>query len=316
MSQVHDSPTGGHMGVAKTLEKLQQRFYWVKQRSTVEEWCKKCNVCNSRKSLPKKRCAPLQPIQIDDPLKCVAMDILGPLPTTARGNKYVLAVGDYFTKWTEAYPMTDSEATTVARLLVNEFICRFGVPEQLLTDQGRNFESTLIKQICQLLGIRKTRTTPYHPQSDGMVERFNRTLLSMLSVAVEESEGDWDLKIPTIMFAYRSSVHESTGESPFCLMFGCEAPLPVDVMYKLARNNESPKSPAKTRQTYCANVSVKLMQGFALIWRNSETSRSHTTTLKCTAKHTKKEILYGYIVLLSQRVAPVNCIDHGKGHTS
>ena len=136
MSQVHDSPTGGHMGVAKTLEKLQQRFYWVKQRSTVEEWCKKCNVCNSRKSLPKKRCAPLQPIQIDDPLKCVAMDILGPLPTTARGNKYVLAVGDYFTKWTEAYPMTDSEATTVARLLVNEFICRFGVPEQLHTDQG------------------------------------------------------------------------------------------------------------------------------------------------------------------------------------
>ena len=139
MSQVHDSPTGDHMGVAKTLEKLQQRFYWVKQRSTVEEWCKKCDLCNSRKSPPKKRCAPLQPIQINDPLKCVAMDILGPLPTTVRGNKYVLVVGDYFTKWTETYPMPDSEATTVARLLVNEFICHFGVPEQLHTDQGRNF---------------------------------------------------------------------------------------------------------------------------------------------------------------------------------
>ena len=143
--------------------------------------------------------------------------------------------------------MPDSEATTVARLLVNEFICRFGVPEQLHTDQGRNFEYTLIKQICQLLGIRKTCTTPYHPQSDGMVERFNRTLLSMLSIAVEESEGDWHLKIPTIMFAYRSSVHESTGESSFCLMFGREAPLPVDVMYNLARNNENPKSPAKNQ---------------------------------------------------------------------
>ena len=207
------------------------------------------------------------------------MDILGPLPTTVRGNKYVLVVGDYFTKWTEAYPMPDSEATTVARLLVNEFICRFGVPEQLLTDQGRNFESTLIEQICQLLGIRKMRTTPYHPQSDGMVERFNRTLLSMLSVAVEESEGDWDLKIPTIMFAYRSSVHESTGESPFCLMFGREAPLPVDVMYSWQETMKAQNHLPKTRQTYCANVSVKLMQGFTLIWRNSETSRSHTTTL-------------------------------------
>ena len=100
--------------------------------------------------------------------------------------------------------MPDSEATTVARILVNEFICRFGVPEQLHTDQGRNFESTLIKQICQLLGIRKTRTTPYHPQSDGMVERFNRTLLSLLSIATEECEEDWDLKLPTIMMAYRS----------------------------------------------------------------------------------------------------------------
>ena len=98
MSQVHDSPTGGHMGVAKTLEKLRQQFYWVKQRSTVKEWYKKCDLCNSRKSPPRKRCAPLQPIQIDGPLKCVAMDILGPLPIAARGNKYVLVVGDYFTK--------------------------------------------------------------------------------------------------------------------------------------------------------------------------------------------------------------------------
>ena len=153
MSQLHDSPTGGHLGVAKTLEKIRPWFYWIKQRHTVEEWCRKCDLCCSRKSPPKKRCAPMQPIQTDGPLKRIAMDILGPLPTTVRGNKYVLVVGEYFTKWTEAYPMPDSEAITVARLLVNEFICRFGVPEQLHTDQGCNFESTLIKQICQLLGI-------------------------------------------------------------------------------------------------------------------------------------------------------------------
>ena len=177
----------------------------------------------------------MQPIQTKRPLECIAMDILGPLPTTVRGNKYILVVGEYFTKWTEAYPIPDSEATTVAKILVNEFICRFGVPEQLHTDQGRNFESTLIKQICRLLGVRKTRTTPYHPQSDGMVERFNRTLLSLLSIAAEESEEDWDLKLPTILMAYRSSIHESTGETPFTLMFGREAQLPVDIIYSLPK---------------------------------------------------------------------------------
>ena len=93
----------------------------------------------------------------------IAMDILGPLPETNLGNKYILVVGDYFTKWKEAYPMRDMEATTVARLLVNEFFCQFGLPDFLHTDQGRNFESTLIKEVCALLNIKKTCTTPYHP---------------------------------------------------------------------------------------------------------------------------------------------------------
>jgi len=122
----------------------------------------------------------------------VALDILGPLPETDRLNKYVLVVGDYFTKWTEAFPQPNMEAETVARCLV-EFICRMGVPKYLHTDQGRNFESNLVKELCHLLGITKTRTTPYHPQSDGMVERFNRTLLNMLSISVQENDTDWDL---------------------------------------------------------------------------------------------------------------------------
>ena len=108
----------------------------------------------------------------------IAIDVLGPLPITETGNKYILIVADYFTKWVEAYPMPNQEATTVAELLVKQFICRFGVPPLIHSDQGRNFESELFAEMCQLLGIKKTRTTPYHPQSDGMVERFNCTLES------------------------------------------------------------------------------------------------------------------------------------------
>ena len=112
------------------------------------------------------------------PFQQVVMDIIGPFPKTAKGNMYVLIIGDYFAKWVEAYPMSDMEATTVAKCLY-DFICCFGAPDILHTDQGQNFESALISKLCKLLGITKTRT-PYHPQSDGMIERFNRTLLSML----------------------------------------------------------------------------------------------------------------------------------------
>ena len=95
------------------------------------------------------------------PLEMIAMDILGPLPETERKNKYVVVIGDYFTKWTEVFPMKDMEAAMVAKILVQEFICRYGTPEKICTDQGHNFEATLIKEICTLLGIQKTRTTPY-----------------------------------------------------------------------------------------------------------------------------------------------------------
>ena len=125
--------------------------------------------------------------------------------------------------------MSDMEATTVAKCLY-DFICRFGAPDMLHTDQGRNFESALISELCKLLGITKTRTTPYHPQSNGMIEHFNRTLLSMLSTVLgEEGEENWEVALPAVMLAYHSSPYQ-THQSPFMLTFGREVRLLVDVM--------------------------------------------------------------------------------------
>ena len=109
----------------------------------------------------------------------------------------MLVVTDYFTKWTESYAIPDQSATTVAEKLVSEFICRFGVPRQLHSDQGTNFESKVMAEVCKLLNIEKTRTTPLHPQSDGQVERYNRTLIEMPGGTLKDSQGDWDLQLPT-----------------------------------------------------------------------------------------------------------------------
>ncbi|KAL5503537.1 hypothetical protein EMCRGX_G010502 [Ephydatia muelleri] len=185
----------------------------------------------SEKSPPRNK-APLEVSHAIRPLERIAMDILGPLPETPRGNRCILVVGDYFTKWTEAYPLPDMEALSIAKVLVNEFICRFGVPDSIHTDQGKNFEAKVIQEICHLLGVTKTRTTPYHPQSDGLVERFNRTLLEMLSTTVAD-EHDWDLSLPTLLLAYRTSVQETTGITPFQLMFGRNPRLPEDILYSL-----------------------------------------------------------------------------------
>lgn len=220
LQYVHENILSGHLGIQRTQERVRSRFYWPGWRADVEIYCKECTVCEERKQPTKTRCAPLVTNRSGFTMEKIAMDILGPLPTSALGNKYILVISDYFSKWTEAYALADHKAVTIAGVLVNEFITRFGVPLSIHTDQGRDFESKLIKEICQLLGIEKIRTSPYHPQSDGQVERFNRTLLEMLSKVVNAEQRDWDRQSPNVMIAYRTSVNSSTGYTPAMLMLG------------------------------------------------------------------------------------------------
>lgn len=226
---LHGTIPTGHFGVAKTLGRVKEQFYWVKSRQDVQEWCEKCDICARKRGPPRKPKAAMKKYVVGLPMERVALDILGSLPTTPAGNKYILVVSDYFSKWVEAFAIPDQEASTVANLLVREVICRFGVPLFIHSDQGRNFESLLFAEVCSLLGMEKTRTTSYHPQSDGMVERFNRTLENQLSRFVNEHHTDWDEHIPYILMAYRSAVHESTKCTPAKVLFGSELRLPIDL---------------------------------------------------------------------------------------
>ena len=136
---------------------------------------------------------------------------------------------DCFSRWTEACPLPDKTAHSVADVFLNQVVCRFGMPIVIHSDQGREFENKIMQELCILCGSHTTRTTPFHPESDGMVERFNRTLLMMMAMFAGKNREDWDDLLPAVMMAYRSSVHESTGFSPYRLMFGEECTLPMDI---------------------------------------------------------------------------------------
>eukprot|EP00731_Ephydatia_muelleri_P032451 Em0023g958a len=205
----------------------------------------------------------------------VCVDIMGPLPETNRGSKYVLVAADCFTKWVEVYGISNQEALTVAVKLVDEMFCRFSPPEQIYSDQGRQFESELIKEICKLLQIKKSHTTPYRPQGNGMVERFNRTLLDMLATAVGDNPADWENCIHKLCFAYNTSVHSSTGYSPFFLMFGRQAAIPVDLMYPLRREEEDKELP-----DFVQELKKRLQDAYASV-------RVH-----CQSEHLRQKAIY------------------------
>jgi len=154
----------------------------------VEQWCKTCKICISKKGLLGKGKSPLQIYNVGAPFEKLQRDILGPIPTTTPRNRYLLVVVDYFTKWVETFPLRNIKAKTMAEVFVNQVISRHGVLLEVHTDQGKNFESKLFAELMNLLGIRKTRTTALHPQSDGQVERQHQTIINYLAKYISENQ--------------------------------------------------------------------------------------------------------------------------------
>ena len=230
LSVAHEGAISGHFAVKRTIAKVREYFYWPRLMTDVESYCKSCIVCQRRKPNPTRPHHPLQQDGVGEPLQKVTVDILAFERPTEQGNRYLLVVVDTLTKWAEAIPMPDERATTVSRALVEEFVCRLGFPSQLHSDQGHQFESEVFKQMCTLLGIRKTRTTPGHPQSDGQTERMNRALIDLLAKSAAEDPANWDIKVPHVMAAYRSTPHSTTGETPNRLMLGREVATPLQLL--------------------------------------------------------------------------------------
>ena len=230
MHSMHNSLLSGHLGNTKTIGKTLQRFYWYGLRDDIKNWIRKCDNCASNKKPSKSPKAPLGDMRVGALLDRIALDVLGPLPKTSRGNQYILVIVDSFSRWTEAYPMPDQTASTCANILLNEFISRFGCPLDLHSDQSRSFESNIFKDLCRLLEIRKTRSSPRHPQSNGQVERYNRTLIKMIRAYINKQE-NWDLNIGSFTGAYRATPNETTGLTPNMMMLGREIRMPLEVNF-------------------------------------------------------------------------------------
>ena len=228
-NHLHEYITGGHLGRSKTYDKLKKRFYWCNMHRDVSYWCRVCPTCGARKQPPRQAKAPMRQYNVGYPMERIAIDLSGPYHITKKGNRYLMIVSDYFTKWAHAIPLKTHNATHVAEELVSQLIAIFGVPLQLHSDKGTNFESRVFQEVCRLFGIDKTRTTSRRPQSDGMVERANRTVQKMIASYVSDKQDDWDEHLPLLMLAYRSSVHETTGVSPAKMTFGRDLLLPFDM---------------------------------------------------------------------------------------
>lgn len=218
----HSSPVGGHFKLNKMLNNIRRRFYWAHCKSDVEKWCRTCSICFSRDGPRQRIRGKLQLYNVGLPFERIAVDILGPLPRSTSGNRFVLVVTDYFSRWPEAIPLPNHKAETVAEALVSQVFSRFGIPLEIHSDQGRDFESQVFTLVMKLLGIHKTRTTPLHPQSNGMVERLNRSIRNYLAKFIDDNQKEWDKWLPLFLMAYRSSKHQTTEFSPAMVMLGRE----------------------------------------------------------------------------------------------
>ncbi|KAL2097878.1 hypothetical protein ACEWY4_007085 [Coilia grayii] len=218
----------GHFAAEKTLKTLQTNYYWPHMATDVQKWCSECQPCTLRKR-PGMSAVGLTPVVASYPLELITMDFLS-LEAAVGSFQNIMVLTDHFTKFAWAAATRDQTAATTVRVMWQQVIQYVGCPSRFHSDQGPNFEAAVVKQLCDLYGCKKSHTTPYHPEGNGLTERFNRTLLAMLGTLVDEKKQRWADYLSEMLHAYNNTVHSSTGYTPSYLMFGRHVRTPLDVM--------------------------------------------------------------------------------------
>ena len=233
----------------------------------IKRYCTNCSICvEQRKSNLRAYLHPLEAATA--PFEVIGIDFLGPLkPSSSFGNNHVLVITDYFTKWVEAVPLPDQTALTTCKALMNTIILKHGPPKILISDRGSNFTSGLFKEICKALNIKHKTTTAYHPQSNGLTERFNKTVVEMLRKYISRDFDDWEQMLGPVVFAYNNSVHSSTFETPYFLNHGRDPIMSID------RFLQPPEKHLVTPQDYKTLIMKRLYDAFQLVKQNLAQAR-------------------------------------------
>ena len=231
---------GGHRGSRNTYEQFIRRFYYPGAAPDATLLVETCATCQKNKPKPSPQQSVLASSPVGEPFQKWSIDFVGPLPASATGNQYILTAKDCFTRWIEAFPTSDMRAETVAKTLEREIFARYGMPEHIHSDQGTQFTSQLMKEVYKELGILGTHTPPYNPKSNP-VERTHRDLGQLLRACVNDHPQDWEDFLPDCLLAMRVAVSQGTGFSPFAMVYGREAVLPLDLVY--GRPYGDPHSP-------------------------------------------------------------------------
>ena len=226
----HDTITSGHLGERKTLLRVKRSFLWYGMSKDVKVYVMSCRICSMNKKPTFRHQAGLKLHHAGYPMERVHIDILGPFVESSFGNKYILVMIDQFSKWLECAAIPDQHAETVAGKFLAHFVVTFGCPVEIHSDQGKQFDGNLFKAFYNLLQITKTRTTPYHPASNGQVERYNRVILQLIHCFVGKHAKDWDKHLPLLVMATHAMEHKETGFTPNQLMLGQEVLMPADII--------------------------------------------------------------------------------------
>lgn len=257
----------GHFGRDRTLHLIRERFYWPGLEQDIGERIRNCDRCVKFKT-PEKFSSELVNIKSYQALDLVCTDFLS-LEKSKGGYENILVITDHFTRYAQAFPTRNQTAKTTAKILFEEFIVHYGFPTRLHSDQGRNFTSHVIKELCKLAGVQQSRTTPYHPMGNGMVERFNQTLIHMIGTLNNKQKEDWKSHVSSLVHAYNATKHDSTGYTPFYLMFGRHPRLSIDA-YLCLDNDNTEKS--NSYDNYAKKLEKRLEFAYKIASREADNS--------------------------------------------
>jgi hypothetical protein len=267
VEEYHNSALSGHLAYRRTFQKLRDKYYWPSMLNDIREYCQKCEEC-ARQKRSKNRATLLSLLPAAGPFERLGLDFVGPIhPTSYEGNNYILVITDYFTKWVEVIALPDWTAETTCKALVDKIINYHGPPRVIVTDRGTNFTSELFNHLCKALKTKHCTTTAYHPQTNGLTERFNKTMVDMLRKYLIDGYEDWEEMLGHVAFAYRHSVNSSTHETPYFLNHGRDAVMPIDNF--LTPHSTEPITP----QDYKSQTMKRLFDAFQLVKKNLERAR-------------------------------------------